>query len=274
MRKFKHKTTRFIAELNSTEEFYVVCNLDEIIAFQLPKEFVENSNDWEEIFDKPNLEVGKIYKSEINKYKTMLLILSKNDDNTIDVIGFDVNGDWCERTSINFYKGIEATKEEWFERLKEEAIRQGLVIGVKFKSAFNNLPYSLNNYILGTDLSLTTVDATLMDSITGKWATPIEEKKPILTTHDGVELFEDNNVYGASLTDNEMPIRLCKLPFAKFHNYKNRVWFSTKEAAEEYIKWNKPLYSLNDVQTVIRTKTHTIAINCNEIMKELKKLNK
>jgi hypothetical protein len=73
-------------------------------------------------------------------------------------------------------------------------------------------------------------------------------RKPILITEDGVEMFGDinYNLFSVLPSDNFREARTY-LEFAR--NEKNGKWlhFHTKEAREEYIKWNKPMYSLNDV---------------------------
>lgn len=71
-------------------------------------------------------------------------------------------------------------------------------------------------------------------------------RKPILVTEDGVEVFEGDKCYCVNLT-----LGLVKIENMEeyiYHNKKNyHKFFSSKIAAEEYIKWNKPMYSLNDV---------------------------
>jgi len=73
-------------------------------------------------------------------------------------------------------------------------------------------------------------------------------RKPILITEDKVEMFGDinYNLFSVLPSDNFREARTY-LEFAR--NEKNGKWlhFHTKEAREEYIKWNKPMYSLNDV---------------------------
>ncbi len=72
--------------------------------------------------------------------------------------------------------------------------------------------------------------------------TPI--RKPILITEDGKEIFEGDKYY--SVIDFGLPsVEEAKYGWAlpKFHKI-----FSTEKAAEEYIKWNKPMYSLREVE--------------------------
>ena len=93
-------------------------------------------------------------------------------------------------------------------------------------------------------------------------------KKPLFTTEDGVDIFENDEVWG--ITKNVWK------PFYRNAKLNNKIvtetWFhgkfSTKEKAEEYILMNKPCLSINDFLSVsyftVKSKTRTI--------KRLKKL--
>jgi len=75
----------------------------------------------------------------------------------------------------------------------------------------------------------------------GKWAEIIEQKQPLFTTEDGVEIFESNTYW--SVTDD---FKLLVTHSARILDYKIRA-FSTKEKAEEWILYNKSVLSLNDL---------------------------
>jgi hypothetical protein len=69
-------------------------------------------------------------------------------------------------------------------------------------------------------------------------------KKPLFTTEDGVDIFEEDKAY-----------MVC--PYWRVDEYEiskntatDRKWFSTKEAAEEYILMNKPCLSINDIKSI------------------------
>jgi hypothetical protein len=74
---------------------------------------------------------------------------------------------------------------------------------------------------------------------------------PILTTHDGIEFYKGDEVYGVAIqaSGNDMLIKE-KLTF-DFRDRSNRIWFYSKEKAQEYIDWNKPKYSLKDIENVM-----------------------
>lgn len=239
MKKYKHKQTGDIAFYNGNN--YEV----EALGLYVPDRFIENSNDWELI---TNIEVGKVYKKD-----GLLILVKEKDDNSekLSAIGFNFDNKWNELREFRlcFDTLTEATNEEQFERLKEEAIKRGLVEGVKFEPSFGYGTRKLENYLLDDeDLSLISKDHDfLMDANTGKWATPIEEKKPILTTHDGVELFEGNMIFYVT-----KQFEIHSNPCNKFDGTNNNyVCFSTKEKAQEYIDLHQKKYSLADLQEAL-----------------------
>lgn len=70
------------------------------------------------------------------------------------------------------------------------------------------------------------------------------KKKPILVTEDGKEIFENDIYYIVTESFNKHAGRAEPEDFLVAGNKR----FSTEKAAQEYIKWNKPMYSLNDVK--------------------------
>lgn len=183
MKKYKHKQTGQIALLDG--KVYKIKS-DECV-FAIPTCIIENSNDWELI---PNIEVGKVYKD----YNTFFMVLVKEVtiNKCVRGIGFDTLGNWFELTTFIFDGNeVEATKEEWFERLKEEAFKRGLVKGVKFESPYKNRVSFISQYYLENDLCLFS-NGVLMDSNTGKWATVIEESK---VNSNGILKVGNSSVY-------------------------------------------------------------------------------
>ncbi len=373
MKKYKHKTQKDWTAKKSTK--FIACY--EVImregSYIIPSEIFENSNDWELI---NTIEVGKVYKDTDTNFLILIKeLLNKNQSNAI---GFDKSGKWHELSSFGTHDLIETTKEEWFKRLKEEAVKQGLVKGVKFKSAYKDIEFVINFFSLnGYDLFGN--KGCLMDSDTGKWATviedkkpnylitafncieqivkigsngkydnlftlnemlnsppsvkdgsfevysvkndkgeeftigekvltckdnftikafkinmdgiivyfnesdeydgleliskiKIEDKKPILTTHDGVDLFEGDKyfpVHTRYFTNGaESTIKRCY----KECNYTHEdyIVFSTKEKAQEYIDWNQKKYSLNDIKDSFKRLSWQNS-SFNHVKKELNK---
>jgi hypothetical protein len=78
----------------------------------------------------------------------------------------------------------------------------------------------------------------------------VVKPKPLFVTEDGVEVFKGQTFYEVCIYDagksSWCPIAesvLHEPPYAAFYRY-----FSTKEAAEEYILLNKPCLSVNDLK--------------------------
>jgi len=81
----------------------------------------------------------------------------------------------------------------------------------------------------------------------------IKVKQPLFTTEDGVDIFEEGTkIFEVNRNFNHSTniIRICK-PFNKNypveHWFKGTKYFSTKEAAEEYILMNKPIFTATDI---------------------------
>jgi len=264
-KKYKHKQTGDIASYDGNK--YEVKS----IGLYIPDRYIENSNDWELI---PSIEVGKVYKAIYGK--SMFLVKEILGYNKFNAIGFG-QWNWYELSTFYSIDITEATKEEWFERLKEEAIKRGLVKGARIE--LNNVIYyeKLNEVFLDKDYSFCGNGFyTIMDAKTGKWATVIEDKKPIklepirkhnesieahvinissnhvvkkpiLTTYDGVELFEGDKYWYVltSLYIYDSIVIKCDI-FSS-----NAIRFSTKEKAQEYVNLHQKKYSLNDINEAL-----------------------
>lgn len=92
-------------------------------------------------------------------------------------------------------------------------------------------------------------------------------KQPLFTTEDGVDIFEGDTIFGVN---NDWKI------FSHYTDLQNKVksWgikpvFSTKEKAEEYILYNKPVLSLNDYYSLFNEEIRDYGIG-----EKLKKLIK
>lgn len=88
-------------------------------------------------------------------------------------------------------------------------------------------------------------------------------KVKLFTTHDGVDFFGEEIKLWYIKPGNWSPVEILSVNYwlqeeckqgEPVENLKNK-WFSTKEAAEEYILLNEPLLSVNDVRSI---KTRTI----------------
>jgi len=79
----------------------------------------------------------------------------------------------------------------------------------------------------------------------------IIERQPLLITHDGVELFEGDSVWGF-YTGFGYIFEQIDLKRAKEEQW---LKFSSREKAEDYIILNKPLLSINDLLDFLEHKT-------------------
>ena len=93
----------------------------------------------------------------------------------------------------------------------------------------------------------------------------IEKSKPVLfKSFDGVDIYESDGIFIVN--------KFFSLGFSKgvsYNNHKDNKFFSTQEAAQEYILMNKPCLSINDV-----TKNLEAFKNNKFILNELKELVK
>lgn len=135
--------------------------------------------DWfPEVFEK-QLEVGKVYKyPSLGGGKFMFKF---NGEFSKLTYGFASNGEWSNElgireSEISDYQ--EATKEEWLEALKEEALRRGFKKGVKYNYVHD--PYLIKTFKdelnLGTSVDLVDDWDIILED--GVWARVIKEEIP------------------------------------------------------------------------------------------------
>lgn len=111
---------------------------------------------------------------------------------------------------------------------------------VKHRNVCNRLDSCniLDIYIAGNQLFITTANFNtnicMLDKIT---------KKPLFTTEDGIDIYDvDDIVYG--VRPNYTIWETGIFSISKYNDYK---FYSTEEAAKEYILMNKPCLSVNDL---------------------------
>lgn len=96
--------------------------------------------------DKPQFEVGKVYKGNCIFYCT-----KGGDCETLEAFGFNYKGYWEESINLvgsDFSDFTEATPEEWLKRLEEEAKKRGFMKGVRFNSPNATYDFSFNQQII------------------------------------------------------------------------------------------------------------------------------
>ena len=81
----------------------------------------------------------------------------------------------------------------------------------------------------------------------------IEEKKPLFITEDGVEIFEGDEYIAIGINYDFSKVDTV----AHDQVYSGDVMrFKYESNADEYILWNKPLLSLNEIDDTIEMYTH------------------
>lgn len=251
MRKFKHKITGKIAEQRTVfgvidKENY---NVEKLNGY-LPKEFIENSNDWEEVIEKD--------------YE--ILSLTIHDDRLSDMTGY--GSEYIEALLKDRLNKIHSVKRildgEIFtigDKTNGGTIKQIVLCGLEVcgekRPNFIHIVY----------------EHDLIGSKYPEFKDIQHTKKPLFTTEDGVDIFEGDDYYSIHTTQFNFPNGYGK-PTIKGTAIKGYwITFSTKEAAEEYVLMNKPKYSLNDIMNAY-DRANCSFIRRDLLQEELKKLNK
>lgn len=230
MKQYKHKLTNHLAEQdNRRPEIYNVSGLNTNTI--LPKERIENSNDWEEIIEKPKFEVSKWYSVTSigygkQKYHNLRFKVKSVLKEYISYeYGYYIN-------SSNEYTIGSIIKLDKLSNIKE------LPVGSKEIQQYlpNNHP----------------------DKI---------KPKVLFTTYDGVELYEKCELYNCFKTGFREISNTIDVPSITNHLQCNSInlnkfnYFSTEEACQAYldnihkpkqdykilsIKWSNYIYTWND----------------------------
>lgn len=102
----------------------------------------------------------------------------------------------------------------------------------------------------------------------------VKVKQPLFTTEDGVDIYEGDTYYIINPKLNYLLTNHIAENGDNF--YKTFIKFSTKEKAEEYIFYNKPILSLNDILEIngekhaVRAKPLSVSKLYNELRKLVK----
>ena len=94
------------------------------------------------------------------------------------------------------------------------------------------------------------------------WPEYFEEvKEPILTTEDGVKIYK-GDIYWRVFSDWEYAEQFIDQPI-----YGKTINFSTQEAAKKYVKENKPMYSLKDIEKALKKTDNDLLYTTTELSK-------
>ena len=155
---------KFFTEIKETFEI----TKETIIKYKMKDEFPE-------VFE-VKLEVGKWYKRPHGK--ALFFIVGDPKITPFEVYGFDMEGNWMNlekaRTFPDFE--IEATEQEVFEALKNEAVKRGFKDGVYFNSVISNDVFKFNEIYFRGDNSIVWSKGCGVIFDNGKWANVISTK--------------------------------------------------------------------------------------------------
>ena len=198
---------------------------------------------------KPKMEVGKWYKNLDKGYEKSICCVvevNKEDKDCFSGYGIDYLGEYFHEPNDTAFCGSnnwqEATTQEVEAALICEAKKRGYKNGDLVSPLWETPVDTWALY--GDKFEYRSGNLHLSSCIfkDGKWAEIIEQKIPLFTTEDGVDIFKGDTFwitaggnfvqFNAGFIHEKMGSKGC---------------FSTKEKAEEYILFNKPLLSLNEI---------------------------
>jgi len=122
-------------------------------------------------------------------------------------------------------------------------------IGDKVKYSGKKCMYShftIDNFYITTDNRML---ARSLDCIINEYITEIV-KEPIFTTEDGVDIYQGMS-YWCVNTSSHLWTLWLQTAREKTQLHKNVLAFATEKAAQNYIKYNKPVLSYNDVAEIV-----------------------
>lgn len=233
MKKYKHKITGNIATETKSESNYKV---SEPRNFTVPKWIIENSNDWEEVKNKEweilSFKYGNgcpyFYNLLLNgKYSSSGI---KQDQYTLVKMLEDVKDCSCVIHSV--------------KRLSDGEV---FTIGDKINTTLENgvITTTINeikNY--SECLYIYTKQGVFVLAYISK------AKQPLFTTEDGIDIYYGQSTYGVRIFDSHYSgiFRWNEGEFTKGSLCNNLIkYFSTKEAAINYIIKNKPCLSYQEL---------------------------
>lgn len=239
MKKYKHKQTNDQVEALGNG-YYKSVFTDAILAAK----YIENTNNWEEILSEKEYEILS-FKSNV-RFKARHIV--------------DCNQHSWNKKFEAYFKD-----SEWnIHSIKRISDSEIFSIGDKVQLVSGN--WKDRNTILS---KIEIKDNTVVFEITqGKYKSKYSQgiqnwkkaKKPLFTTEDGVEIFEGDEFFRVWNINDKFKLDNYKCYADK--NYaaetmmKTVPHFSTKIAAENYIKYNKPCLSYKDVSEFLIEQTN------------------
>ncbi len=230
MKKYKHKKTGDIVLLSdNTNGAHISFLGDQII----PRRYIENSNDWEEIVEKDYQILSYYDKANECYYKP----------------DSQLKGKWCKRDGeAPFFTEDKLTDYCNIHSIKRLSDGEVFTIGDTVDGFFDK-------ECIISSIKFDCVDKLRLfydkDCRNMNLSDAKHTKQPLFTTEDGVEIFEENIPLFIVAKDSYY---LADVESSKsYRNAEKWYWFSTKEKAQEYIDYNKPKYSLKDIESRLNT---------------------
>ncbi len=226
--KFKHKKLNIIAEKLKHSELYEF-SYDSYDSCYMPKEFFENSNDWQEVKPKEWEITALIYDNRIYQYL-------KDNKYFTDK---DCTGGWVildpkekdSRYIVHIYSVKRISDNVEFKIGDKLELLHDIVEIKEFHVVNTCISIKISSEISSGNIALQALK---------------HAKKALFKTEDGVEIFEGERYYFVNKGEQDWIVK-----HSADRDYPNRyVNFSTKEVAEQYIIENKPCLSYNEVKTL------------------------
>lgn len=289
MRKFKHKKTGYEVSQDKGGFTYVSEKYGNI-----HYELIENSNDWEEIteciHDIKEYPDGRKYcrscmillynplrpnykPTEYKKDYEILSFKEINGDKRILIRDSQLKDTFCFKDGLcPFYKLDELIKNP-IHSVKRLSDGEIFTIGddILEQNEHSKIEYFeiLDDFLrLRINHQVTKGSSTIM--ISSKFEKYIP-KKPLFVTEDGVDIFaEERTIHQVCLSDHYYATSSVNYQTGKYKDLgyytHNKHWkfFSTKEAAEDYIILNKPCLNALDVLEYIHSNKPTVLANPKE----------
>lgn len=241
MRKFKHKINGSIAELIfikslTKNNFYSIKHKEGFT--HIPLEFIENSNDWEEVKEEPNYLITGFIDSSRNIYKIDRFGNFKYGFNILSLNQLIAD---YQIYSVKNNKGEEFTIGDNVFYLPKRSIEL-------FK--IHNFFINRDGILLARSSEESSATCEDINTISKEIKVPYTPKQPIYTTTDGFDIYEGCPVILYIYVNSEHENIVTINHFTKEDAIvaKRRKCFISEENRDKYIKENtpKPFFKTED----------------------------
>lgn len=241
MRKFKHKINGSIAELVFIKsltkgDFYSIKHKEGFT--HIPLEFIENSNDWEEVKEEPNYLITGFIDSSRNIYKIDRFGNFKYGFNILSLNQLIAD---YQIYSVKNNKGEEFTIGDNVFYLPKRSIEL-------FK--IHNFFINRDGILLARSSEESSATCEDINTISKEIKVPYTPKQPIYTTTDGFDIYEGCPVILYIYVNSEHENIVTINHFTKEDAIvaKRRKCFISEENRDKYIKENtpKPFFKTED----------------------------